>query len=112
MARNYPLVAEAGSTRRLSVAEQIAEMVRLNELAAHRPLTHAESERLGLLIYREQQRARYRPARIQRLRAELALLESLEIAERGAEAVREEAGEIEAFEQPNGSWAVPDRQAA
>jgi hypothetical protein len=85
-------------------------MVALNELAAQRALTPDESERLGLLIYREQKRARYRPARIAHLRAELALLESLEIAERGREALPEQGSELQAEQGRDGSWAV--RRAA
>jgi len=100
------------SGRRQSVADQMAEMVMLNELAAIRALTHEESERLGLLIFREQQRARYRPARIARLKAELALLESLEIAERGAAAIPAADPEISMVEVSAGSWAMPERQAA
>lgn len=95
-----------------SVAEQMAEMVTLNALSAQRPLSHEESERLGLLIQREQKRARYRPARIQRLKAELALLESLEIAARGAEAVPAAAGDVDAERGADGSWSVPQRRAA
>lgn len=95
-----------------SVADQIAEMVALNALSGQRALTTAESERLGLLIYREQQRARYRPARIARLRAELALLETLEIAERGTVAVPPVPEEIDMVEKATGDWHVRERRAA
>lgn len=104
-------IVRARSSRQ-SVADQMAEMVALNELATVRALTHDESERLGQLIFREQQRARYRPARMARLRAELALLESLEIAERGAEAISEPAPEIDLVEDSAGCWSAPERRAA
>lgn len=98
---------------RPGVEAQMAEMVALNELSTQRPLSSEESERLGRLIYREQQRARYRPARIQRLKAELALLESLELADRGAIALAEcDDREIEAVRDCNGHWSARERQAA
>ncbi|WP_342248633.1 hypothetical protein [Sphingomonas sp. OTU376] len=96
-----------------SVADQLAEMVALNELSVRRPLTHEESERLGLLIYREQQRARYRPALIAKLRAELAFLESLEIAERGAAAEGSAKAEpVDLEPSDDGIWSTSERQAA
>lgn len=103
-------VALGGSTRGRSIVLQMEEMLALQELERERGLLPHESERLGQLVYREQQRARYRPARIARLRAELELLETLEIAQRGADAVPEPR-EIDMV-QSEGSWAAPLRAVA
>ncbi|WP_145960977.1 hypothetical protein [Sphingosinithalassobacter portus] len=97
-------------------ADQIAEMMALTELSRQRPLSPEESERLGELIQREQRRARYRPARIAKLRAELELLEALEIADRGGNAVREaESASVSAVDlsaDALGQWRLPQSRAA
>lgn len=98
--------------KRQSAADQIAEMIALEALQRERGLTHAESERLGELVMLEQKRAYYRPARIARLRAELALLESLEMAQRGAVAERCAEGDaVELRRADDGSWSA-ERHAA
>ncbi len=108
----YPLVAAGGSTRRQSARAQIEEMLELQRLEAERGLTHAESERMGLLIYREQQRARYRPERIRRLRAELELLEALEMAQKGAAALPEDLGAVDLRRDGAGHWRAAEARAA
>jgi hypothetical protein len=75
-------------------------------------LTHAESERLGYLIAWEQRRAVDRPARIARLQRELDLLLTLETAQRGAVAVRDDAPAVDMTLSETGSWSAPERQAA
>ena len=111
-APSYPLVAAGGSTRRQSARAQIEEMLELQRLEAERGLTPAESERMGLLIYREQQRAGYRPERIRRLRAELELLEALEIAQNGAAALPEDLGAVDLRQDGAGHWRAAEVRAA
>lgn len=99
--------------KRLSQAQQITELLRLEALQRERALTPDESERIGELVMLEQQRARYRPARIIRLRAELALLETLEMAERGAVAEGCATAEpLDLSQGDDGNWAVPLRAVA
>lgn len=105
--------SEKPRAKRQSAGEQIAEMIALEALQRERQLTHAESERLGELVMLEQKRARYRPARIKRLRAELELLETLEMAERGAVAEGcAQADPIELHCVGDGSWTASERRAA
>lgn len=111
-APGYPLVATGGSTRRQSVCSQIEEMLQLQRLEAERGLTPAESERMGKLVYQEQQRARYRPERIRRLREELALLEALEIAAKGAAALPAALGAVDLHQDDAGRWCVLETRAA
>lgn len=104
----------------LSPKAQMAEMLALQALAAERSLSHDESERLGELILLEQQRSRYRPEQIARLRAriarasaELELLETLEIAERGAVAEGCANGApVDLAPSIDGTWTTTERQAA
>lgn len=109
--RTRALRADRGKKRQ-SVAQQLEEMIALEALARQRPLSARESERLGELVAKEQRRAEYRPARIAHLRAELALLESLEIAEKGPAALpRPKPGEVEMVQTSAGVWS-PERRAA
>lgn len=104
----------------VSPKAQMEEMLALEAASAVRALTHAESERLGELVLLEQQRARYRPERIARLRArierasaELALLETLEMAERGAVAEGcAGAAPVDLACSTDGTWSASERRAA
>ncbi|WP_162184715.1 hypothetical protein [Sphingomonas hengshuiensis] len=98
--------------RYVTADECVEGLLALDAVERERPLTHAEAERRGALVAREQRWADKRPARIARLRAELALLEGLTIAERGAEAVPQDPEEIEMVETAAGHWSAPRQEAA
>lgn len=106
--------APAGTPRQyVTLAAIIGEMLAIEAVQRERALTHDESERLGWLVQREQARARTRPARIARLRAELNLLEALEIAEHG---LPPEAGALAhtlaMARGEDGGWSLPSAEAA
>ena len=70
--------------KRLSPIAQAAERAALEAKCRHAPLSPEEARRLEQLNALAIGRARYRPKRIAKLRAELAMLEAEEAAERQA----------------------------
>lgn len=94
-------------------ARWMRELLDLHQVSFERALTHEESERLGVLIQREQRSAPHRPAMMARLRETLALLETLEMASRGT--VAEGSAKAEPVDlQPSGdgTWQASERRAA
>ncbi|GEM_PF-6242377 len=89
------------------------ELMDLHQLSIERSLSHEESERLGTLIQREQRTAAARPARMAALRAELELLETFEMAARGAVAEGSAKGEpVDLRPSDAGIWEASERRAA
>jgi hypothetical protein len=115
--QDYPLPPVEGAWEgRIVVAsamrvDGMREMIALHERSKREALSLADSERLGTLILREQRQAQLRPERIRRLREELELLETLEAADRGAQALPEEDAEIVAVQGGDGSWSAARRAA-
>lgn len=73
-----------GGGKRLSPAEQAAERAALEAKCRLAPLSSEEERRLERLNDLARGRARYRPARIRKLEAELAMLRAEEAAEQQA----------------------------
>jgi hypothetical protein len=97
----------------MTLAAVVNELTALQAIERARGLSPDESERLGVLVLIEQRRARTRPARIAKLRAELELLESLEIAEHGAGKLATiEAPAVEMVCGASGTWSTSGREAA